>query len=341
MMTKLPAFGLLLLTTCACAQVASHAPTILSQPPADAAATPALTAVAKPVARVNGSILTDRDLLREEYAIFPYARQHGGIPKDLAPQIRDGALKMIIFEELVYQEAQRRHLTVLPTRMQKAQADFRKQFATPNEFAAFVQSEFQGSQELLQEKIRRSLLIESLLKTEVESKSIVTPAEARAFYDKNPAQFRHPELFTFQTISILPPDHPTAEQLKECRARAEQALLKAKAAKTSEAFGLLAEKVSDDDYRVVMGQHKPVAVDQIPPQVVKSLLGLKPGEITGIVPIDQAYTILHFQEHAPAGITKFDAVRTQLTKDLQQKKKNQIRSTFDQQLRKNAKIEVL
>jgi hypothetical protein len=35
----------------------------------------------KPVARVNGAVLTDRDLLREMYAIFPYARQHNGFPK--------------------------------------------------------------------------------------------------------------------------------------------------------------------------------------------------------------------------------------------------------------------
>ena len=32
----------------------------------------------KPVARVNGTVLTDRDLLREMYTIFPYARQHNG-----------------------------------------------------------------------------------------------------------------------------------------------------------------------------------------------------------------------------------------------------------------------
>ena len=35
----------------------------------------------KPVARVNGTVLTDRDLLREMYAIFPYAKQHNGFPK--------------------------------------------------------------------------------------------------------------------------------------------------------------------------------------------------------------------------------------------------------------------
>ena len=58
---------------------------------------------------MNGVVLTDRDLLQEEYTIFPYAKQHNGnIPPEMAPGIRNGALQMIIFEELVYQEAQKR-----------------------------------------------------------------------------------------------------------------------------------------------------------------------------------------------------------------------------------------
>jgi hypothetical protein len=60
---------------------------------------------AKVVARVNGAVLTDADLVREEYSIFPYARSTERLPKELEPQIRDGAMKMIVFEELVYQEA--------------------------------------------------------------------------------------------------------------------------------------------------------------------------------------------------------------------------------------------
>ncbi len=85
-------------------------------------------------------------------------------------QIRDGALKMIIFEELAYQEAQRRKMTVPAAKLQRAEADFRKQFATPEEYNGFLQSDFHGSQQLLQEKIRRSLLIEAFLKIEVENK---------------------------------------------------------------------------------------------------------------------------------------------------------------------------
>ena len=120
-------------------------------------------------------------------------------------------MKMIIFEELVYQEALRQKMTVPAAKMQHAEADFRKQFATPDEFNAFLQSDFHGSRQLLQEKIRRSLLIEAFLKAEVENKSTVSPTEVRAYYEKNPVRFQHPESFTL-------PDHlrPSSRQ---CNAR--------------------------------------------------------------------------------------------------------------------------
>ena len=323
------------------AQVASHAPTVFKQSPIQKPAAPSVqNSAAKAVARVNGSVLTDADLLREEFAIFPYARQHnGGIPNDLAPQIRNGALKMIIFEELVYQEALHRNMTVPAAKFQRAHADFRKQFATPDEFNSFVQSEFHGSQQLLDEKIRRSLLIDAFLQTEVESKSTVSAAELKAFYNQNPARFDRPETFRFQTISILPPANATAAQLKDGRARADSALKQARATKSAEEFGLLAEKISDDDFRVMMGQHKPVAAAELPPTVVKTLSVMKAGEVSDIVQVDQAYTIVRLQEHKAAGKQKFEEVKAQLEKEIQDKKRNQLRAALDKKLRENAKVE--
>lgn len=338
---KLPICGLLLLSVASAgAQVASHAPTVFTKAPAPK---PAMSAngVGRPVARVNGSVLTEADLVREEYSIFPYARQHNGIPKDLEPQIRDGALKMIIFEELVYQEALRRKMTVPAAKMQQAETDFRKQFSTPDEFNSVFQTEFHGSHQLLQDKIRRSLLIDALLKTEVEDKGTVSLAEVKAYYEKNPARFQHPESFTFQTISVLPPAKATADQLKEGRTRADAALRQAKATKSAEQFGLLAEKISDDDYRVMMGQHKPVPVDELAPQVVTALRAMKPGDVSDVIQMDQAYTIVRLQEHTPAGKAAFEDQKAKLEAELQLNKKNQIRAALDKKLRQNAKIEEL
>ncbi len=332
----------LLAITLASAQVASHAPTVFNQAStARASAAPAPQQLEKPVARVNGTVLTSSDLLREEFAIFPYGRQHNGIPKDLEPGIRAGALKMIVFEELVYQEALRRKMTIPAATVQRGEAEFRRSFATPEEFNGLLQAEFHGSIQQLDEKIRRSLLIETFLKNEIDRNDTVTPAEIRAFYDKNPVRFEYPETYTIQTISVIPPAKATPEQLKEARTRAESALRQAKATKTPEEFGLLAEKISDDDYRVYLGQHKPIPVSQMAPQIIKALSTMKPGEITDLIQVDQILTIIRFGEHTPAGKVKFEDVKPQLEKELLLNKKEQLRAALDKKLRDNAKVEML
>lgn len=336
-----PIFLLLILAiTVVRAQVASHAPTVFTQAPTQTSAASANPA-GKPVARVNGISLTEADLQREEYAIFPYGRQHNGIPKELEPEVRAGALKMIVFEELVYQEALRRKMTVSSARLQRSETEFRKTFATPEEFNAFMQSEFHGSEQLLEQKIKRSLLIDSLLKEEIDSKVVVTPAELKAYYDSNPIRFERQESFTFQTISVLPPEKATAQQLAEQLKRAQDALRQAKATKSSEEFGLLAEKISDDDYRVMMGQHKPVPVNQMAPQVVKALLAMKSGDVSDLLQVGQIYTVIRLQEHTLAGKVSFEEVKAQLEKELPKNKKEQLRESLDMKLRQSAKVEVL
>jgi peptidyl-prolyl cis-trans isomerase SurA len=338
---SISALVLLALTTTS-AQVASHAPTAISQPDAPGKPVPAKPVTGRPVARVNGAVLTDRDLVREEYAIFPYARQHNGqIPQEMEPQIRQGAMQMIIFEELVYQESQRRKITISPGRLSRAEADFRKQFPTPQAYKEFVQAEFNGSQQAVNEKVRRSLMIESVLKTEVDSKSVVSVADAKAYYDKNPARFQYPEAFAFQTISVLPPQNATTAQLKDARKKAEDALKQAKATKNYEQFGLLAEKISEDDYRVMMGDHRAVPRDKLAPQVVQALLAMQEGQITDLIQIETAYTIVRLNKHILPGKVKFDDVQAQLIKQLQATRTNDVRAAFDKKLRQNAKVEVL
>jgi len=341
MNTRFSIFGLLVLlaVSTAAAQVASHAPALKPAPQAPASDVMPLVPTLKPVAHVNGAVLTEADLVREEYAIFPYARQHNGLPKELEPEIRQGAMRMMVFEELVYQEALRRKVTISPARMQRSEMEFRKTFANPEDYNAFMQSEFHGSQKLLDDKIRRSLLIDALLKIEVKSKSAVTLSEVRAFYDKNPDRFKVSEAFIFQTITAIAPDNASPAQLNDARARAEKLLPQAKAAKTNNEFGLLAERASEDDYRVMEGQHKSTPVDQLPPEAVRVLKTMKTGDVSNVVQIGTIFTILRLNAYTPHGEQKFDEVRAKLTTDLQQKKTNTIRAAFDQKLRQSARIE--
>jgi peptidyl-prolyl cis-trans isomerase SurA len=297
---------------------------------------------ARPVARVNGSVLTDHDLLREMYAIFPYARQHNGtFPKTMEADIRRGALKMIEFEELVYQEALRQHMTISPRRTERARAQFRKQFDSAQQYSAFLQIEFDGSTKALDAKIRRSLLIEALLKSDIYDKSVGTVAQAKAYYAQHPKRFEVPETYSLQAITALPPENPTPAQLEQVRARAESALRQAQATKSYEEFGILAEKVSQDDYRVMMGDHQAADAAQLPPPILQTASRLQPGQISGLVQVGQAFTIIRLNAHNPAHKEAFSKVKDSLRLELQQEKVERLRSALNQRLRKNARIEEL
>jgi parvulin-like peptidyl-prolyl isomerase len=342
---QLPLCALLLAAlalSVASAQVASHAPTAVANLADQAApaqvSTPQVSD--KPVARVNGAVLTDRDLLREMYAIFPYAQQHNGFPKAQEAAIRQGALEMIIFEELVYQEAVRRKLTVHTEKLKQAEAEFRKQFNSPDQYQQYLQAEMKGSEQQLRQRMKRSLLIEQVLKSDVENRSAVSPAEVKAYYEKNAARFEQPESFSFQTISVVPPLKPTATQAKEAQKRAEDALRQAKATNSYQEFGLVAEKISEDDFRVNMGDHKVVGRDKLPPQIVKALQAMQPGQISGLVQIESAYTIVRLNAHNVAKRRSLEEVKSDLKIELQKSKYEKLRSDLAKQLRAKAKIEV-
>lgn len=330
---------LLVAAVSAAGQVASHAPSQAGKMPSAQVAP--MQATGKPVARVNGAVLTDKDLLREMYAIFPYAKQHSGFPKSQEAEIRQGALEMIIFEELVYQEAERRKMTIPAAKIDAGEAAYRKTFDSPEQYQQFMQTEMHGSRQALRDQIQRSMLIDQLLKQEVDNKAVVTPAEVRAYYEKNPSRFAMPESYTFQSISVLPPRTPTPEQAKEAHKKADEALKQAKATKSYEDFGLLAEKVSEDDFRVNMGDHKVVPADKLPPQVIKAFQSMKPGDVSGLIQIETAYTIVRLNAHTMAHKQSFQEVQGQLKIELQKQKYEQLRVNFAKQLRAKAKIEVV
>jgi parvulin-like peptidyl-prolyl isomerase len=295
----------------------------------------------KPVARVNGVALTDRDLLREMMTMFPYARTHNGFPKDMEPAIRDGALKMIEFEELVYQEAEQRKMTVSPARINQAQAAFRNQFEDDQQFEQYIKVEMNGSLEQLRKSVRRSLLIEAFLKSELDVPSRVTLAEARQHYIKHPESFKRLEQIQFQTISIMPPENASAEVKGQARKQADQLWQKAKATHNYQEFGLLAEKYSQDDFRVDMGNHKLISRAALPPEILKILDPMKPGQVSGICQFGPYYTILRLEARKPAGKTPFEQVSAKLQDDLHKDRYNTLRSNLDKKLRSKAKVEEL
>jgi len=294
----------------------------------------------KPVARINGAVLTEADLQQEISTMFPYAQQHGGkVPKSMEAEIRRGALQMIEFEELVYQEAQRRNMHISAPRLDHAIADLHAQFDSDIAFRQFVKDQFHGSQGILRRKVERSLLIDQFLDQEVTRKSEVSNAEMRAAYDRDPARFSLPRKVSIQTISVLIRDGATPEQEMNSRHRAEDILRQAKATRNSEEFGLLAEKNSDDDWRVMMGDHGLIEENKMPPQVSQIAFRMKPGEVSELIRAENSFCIVRLNANEPARHLSFEEVTAKLRKELQAQRVEQLRGALNRRLRKAAKVE--
>ncbi len=332
--------------TIAQAQVASHAPTLAKSTTVPAVAPQSLAmsmmaVTGKPVVRVNGALLTDRDLLREMFQIFPYARTHNGFPKGLEGQIRTGALQMIEFEELVYQEAQRRHMTVPPERVRNGVAAFRRRFQGEDEFQQYLKNDMNGSMEQLRKSVRRSLLIEAFLNSQLDVPARVSLAETREFYRTHTKDFSYGEQVQFQTISIMPAENATADAKEKSRKQVNEIWEKAKATHNYEEFGLLAEKYSQDDFRVDMGNHKATLRSALPAQVLPILDGMKPGQVSGVCQFGPYYAIFRLEARIPQGKKSFEQVRAKLQADMQKERYNTLRGKLDKKLKETAKVEEL
>jgi parvulin-like peptidyl-prolyl isomerase len=314
----------------------SHAPTATK--PANGARS---AIVAKPAVRVNGAVLTEIDVQREMYVIFPYARQHNGFPKTMEAEIRKGAIAMIVFEELLYQEAKRRGLAISPERVARAEAAFRAQFPEKKRYDEYLRTECKGSKQVLKEKIRRSLLVERMLSTEVEQKAVVTRADVKAYYDKNPQLYLHGETVDIQTISIIPPENASPAIKAESQAKIKEIARLGRAAKTARDFGMIAEQLSEDDWRTRLGDRGTMEVSALPPAVVKAARAMKPGDVSEPIQLGTSWVVIRLNAHRPAGKTSFAQVRSNLQSDLQKQKREQVRAALYQKLRKTAKIELL
>ncbi len=62
---------------------------------------------------------------------------------------------------------------------------------------------------------------------------------------------------------------------------------------------MLAEKISEDDFRVNMGDHKAVGRDKLPPQIVNAALAMQAGQVSGLIQIENAFTIFRLNAHNP------------------------------------------
>ncbi|UCF95021.1 MAG: peptidylprolyl isomerase [Desulfobacterales bacterium] len=293
-------------------------------------------ALPKPVAKVNGMILTEIDLEEALNEIMPAGVFHGGFSSKKRAKYRPQAFENMIEKELFFQEALKKGLKVDEEVIKTERDRTVKRFGDEKKFQAALK-EAGLTDEQYQEKLKKKQLVKRLITVEVENKAQATEEEIKDYYQRNEQKFMRPEARRLTHILIHVKPEATAEERKLKRARAQEVIDKINAGGDMSA---LAWDYSEGPYRVKGGDMGLVHRGRLYPDLEKEVFQLEPGRLSGIIETIHGYHIVRVNEVKPPEQLSLGDVHDKIRKELTGKNEKQIREALADKLKAEARIEI-
>ena len=287
-------------------------------------------------ARVNGVDIT---VFRLERFFDEYSRaQGGGVQLITSPTVykrmKRQALDQLIDREILWQEAQRREITVSDGRVKEVLQELEGKFK--NREGYLRQLKAMGfDDESYAAYIRQDLAIERLMETAVET-SPVSDVDMEDFYSQNRAQFVQPESVWARHILIKVEAGADDAARKAAENKAADIL---EALKEGNDFARLAREYSDDSSSQAGGDLGWIARGQMVKPFEDTAFALEPGQISDPVRTVFGLHIIKLEEKRPEARVSLADVKDRLRRYLEGVKRQEATRQFLDRLRAAAKIE--
>jgi len=178
---------------------------------------------------------------------------------------------------------------------------------------------------------------------ERELKVSTSDAEAKKFYEENPARFEEPEMVRASHILLSTRDQTTGVELapdkKEAKRKLAEELLKR--ARGGEDFAKLAKEYSDDPGSKDKGGEYKFPRGQMVPEFESAAFSLGTNQISDLVTTQFGYHIIKTSEKFPAHKVEFAKVADDLKEGLKQQEIQKQLPDFIGKLKKEAGVEIL
>lgn len=237
-------------------------------------------------AKINNDVITFREL---DYRISKLPVSYQAVVR----QDKKRFIDEMIVDKLLYKEALRRG------------------FAKEKEVVEIV------------DEAKKKILIARLIKDSVDDKTEVDELEILEYYNKNPGEFKTPEIFRASHIMLR-----TEEEAKAVLEALQQGA----------DFSALAKERSLDPTSERGGDLGYFVVGQLEPEFEKACVSLKTGEMSGIVKSKYGYHIIMLTEHKEPSIESYEDVKSRIANDLINKKKKQSFNKLVEDLKAKSKI---
>lgn len=291
------------------------------------------------VALVNDDIITLHDVNRAAQPAISEEEKKGALNDAARSQIRRTALDHLIEKKLTEQKIKELGIRVSEEEIRQAIDDVRKQNNIPSQEALVAALAGQGLtfdqyRTQLQEQIEKLKLVSM----EVRAKVQVGESEMRDYYAANLAKYTEDESYRARHIFFKTGEKATPDEIQRAKTTALAVLADARGGKD---FAELAKKFSEDPAaRKDGGDLGSFKKGDMQPELEKTILSLKPGEVSELVSTPIGFHIIKLEAKV-AGTTKtFESVKSDIEEILYRKKSEERFSQWAKDLRGKASIEI-
>ncbi len=303
-------------------------------------ALPALAGEKQPsegkVAVVNGSVITQKDFDREMDGVQRRLASTGRSLDDSQLQaLKKEVLEGLINVELLYQETQRKGITVKEAAIDEELKTLRGRFADEDQFKTAL-SKANLSEAALRSQVKRRLAIEHFIATQFAEKVTVSAKETKDYYESHPQSFKQPE--QVRASHILIKIDPQADESQRAEARKKIEEIKHKLHE-GEDFATLAKEFSQGPSGAKGGDLGYFRRGDMVKPFEEAAFALKPGEVSDPVETRFGYHLIKLIDRKPETTIPYEDIKERIEHHLKDKKVQEKVGLYVQGLKEEATVE--
>lgn len=308
--------------------IVAHTPAVMAQGGQD-----------RVVAIVNGKELRQYHFMNVMNRILPLAPSHGGLTPEVISKNTDKAIRELVEDELLYQEAERQGLKPDRKQLKNDLNALKSRVGSKKDMKDFLQA-VGLSREGLERMAAKPQLVRKLIELEVNQKAVVSEAEAREYYEKNKGthfmiEKRRMRLIYFRT------DPGAPESWESAYKKAVEVL---ELIKGGADFAEMARKHSEGPRRESGGDTGLLDRTQVPDSykpVRDAAWSMEKGEVSEVVQTIFGFYLVKVVETPEPGAYPFETINEQVVLTLKMIKKQALRARLMDRLKAKADIKVL
>ena len=259
------------------------------------------------------------------------------VPAEREEEFRMQVLDSMISRQLLLAEAGKLGIELSEEDIDARIEEIKAQFPSEEEFTAALEG--QGlTLKRLRADLKDNLVIQELLKQEVEDKIEVSDEDARSFYDDNPEQFQQPAQIKASHIILTLEEGAGEEQKAEARNQLQE--IKAEIEGGAD-FAAMAKENSQGPSASRGGDLGFFSRGQMVKAFEDAAFELEVGELSDIVETQFGFHLITVTDKKDASTVAYETVIPQIKEYLQQQKTSGEFDRYLQKLRDDADIEIL